>query len=199
MGLILQGITKIVGGETHLSEINLEFASGSRNVILGRTLAGKTSLLRIMAGLDRPTSGKIIGGREGRHRSLGPQAQRGHGLPAVHQLPLDECLRQHRLPPETQRRVDKPEIDRRVREIAGILHLDALVGPVARRNSPGGSSNGPPLPGPWSKRRSLLLLDEPLVNLDYKLREELREELHGNLPGARRPSWCTPPPSPPKP
>ena len=59
MGLSLQNIDKIVGREIHLKDINLEFESGSRNVLLGRTLAGKTSLLRIMAGIDRPTRGKI--------------------------------------------------------------------------------------------------------------------------------------------
>ena len=60
MGLSLQNIDKIVGRDTHLNDINLEFESGSRNVLLGRTLAGKTSLLRIMAGIDRPTRGKIL-------------------------------------------------------------------------------------------------------------------------------------------
>ena len=60
MGLSLQNIDKVVGRETYLSDINLEFSSGSRNVLLGRTLAGKTSLLRIMAGIDRPTRGKIL-------------------------------------------------------------------------------------------------------------------------------------------
>ena len=60
MGLSLQNIDKIVSREVHLNNISLEFEPGSRNVILGRTLAGKTSLLRIMAGLDRPTRGKIL-------------------------------------------------------------------------------------------------------------------------------------------
>jgi glycerol transport system ATP-binding protein len=60
MGLKLDNVEKIVGAETYLKGINLEFAPGSRNVILGRTLAGKTSLLRIMAGLDRPSKGRII-------------------------------------------------------------------------------------------------------------------------------------------
>ena len=60
MGLSLQKIDKIVGREDHLRDINLEFESGSRNVLLGRTLAGKTSLLRIMAGIDRPTRGQVL-------------------------------------------------------------------------------------------------------------------------------------------
>ncbi|MGA8243107.1 MAG: ATP-binding cassette domain-containing protein, partial [Desulfobacterales bacterium] len=60
MGLSLEMIDKVVGRETHLKGVNLELEPGSRNVILGRTLAGKTSLLRIMAGLDRPTRGHIL-------------------------------------------------------------------------------------------------------------------------------------------
>ena len=60
MGLSLQNIDKIVGREIHLKDINLEFEQGSRNVLLGRTLSGKTSLLRIISGLDRPTRGKIL-------------------------------------------------------------------------------------------------------------------------------------------
>ncbi len=59
MGLKLSDINKQVGQEVHLKDINLEFESGSRYVVLGRTLAGKTSLLRVMAGLDRPTSGTL--------------------------------------------------------------------------------------------------------------------------------------------
>ena len=58
MGLILQGVDKFLGQEMYLEGIDLELTPGSRNVLLGRTLAGKTTLLRIMAGLDRPTHGK---------------------------------------------------------------------------------------------------------------------------------------------
>ena len=60
MGLTLKKINKLVDGEPHLSELNLALEPGSKNVILGRTLAGKTSILRIMAGLDKPTTGSVI-------------------------------------------------------------------------------------------------------------------------------------------
>jgi glycerol transport system ATP-binding protein len=55
MGLSLQNLHKSVAGEIHLYGIDFTIESGSRTVVLGRTLYGKTSLLRIMAGLDRPT------------------------------------------------------------------------------------------------------------------------------------------------
>ncbi len=92
MGLSLQNIDKIVGREIHLKDINLEFESGSRNVLLGRTLAGKTSLLRIMAGIDRPYPWQNSDRRQRHHRRMGAQTQCGHGLSAIHQLPVSHRL-----------------------------------------------------------------------------------------------------------
>src|SRR5262245_48234317 len=60
MRVTLQGVTKVVRGQTHLYGIDLDLASGSFNVLLGPTQAGKTSLLRLMAGLDHPSSGRVL-------------------------------------------------------------------------------------------------------------------------------------------
>jgi glycerol transport system ATP-binding protein len=60
MTLTLGGVTRIVGGETHIAEVNLELEPGSLNLLLGPTLWGKTSLMRLMAGLDRPTEGRVL-------------------------------------------------------------------------------------------------------------------------------------------
>ena len=60
MGLLLKDISKYVDNKMHLQDINLELRAGERYVLLGRTLAGKTSLLRMLAGLDRPTSGSVM-------------------------------------------------------------------------------------------------------------------------------------------
>ena len=90
-----RNVDKIVGREIHLQGINLEFESGSRNVLLGRTLAGKTSLLRIMAGLDRPSKGRIlIDGRDVtgvsvRKRSVAMVYQ------IVHQLSVSHGVSKH--------------------------------------------------------------------------------------------------------
>jgi glycerol transport system ATP-binding protein len=60
MSLVLDNINHTVNGDSFLSNINLTLDSGSFNVLLGRTLAGKTTLMRLIAGLDKPTNGKII-------------------------------------------------------------------------------------------------------------------------------------------
>ena len=175
MGLSLQNIDKIVGRETHLKDISLEFEAGSRNVLLGRTLAGKTSLLRIMAGIDRPTRGKIfIDGKDTtgvwvRKRSVAMVYQQFINYPSL-------TVYKNIASPLKVSGVPKAEIDRRVRETAEMLHLEDLLDRLPAELS-GGQQQRIAIARALIKDAQLLLLDEPLVNLDYKLREELRIEL----------------------
>lgn len=60
MTLILENVTKRVGPETHIRDVSLALPKGSLNVLLGQTLAGKTTLMRLMAGLEAPSEGRII-------------------------------------------------------------------------------------------------------------------------------------------
>ncbi len=175
MGLSLQNIDKVVGRETYLSDINLEFSSGSRNVLLGRTLAGKTSLLRIMAGIDRPTRGKIsIDGQDMtgvwvRKRSVAMVYQQFINYPSL-------TVYKNIASPLKVNGVPKAEIDRRVLETAKMLHLEDMLDRLPAELS-GGQQQRIAIARALVKDAQLLLLDEPLVNLDYKLREELRIEL----------------------
>ena len=175
MGLSLQNIDKIVGRETHLKDISLEFESGSRNVLLGRTLAGKTSLLRIMAGIDRPTHGKIlIDGKDTtgvwvRKRSVAMVYQQFINYPSL-------TVYKNIASPLKVSGVPKAEIDRRVQETAKMLHLEDMLDRLPDELS-GGQQQRIAIARALVKDAQLLLLDEPLVNLDYKLREELRTEL----------------------
>ena len=59
MSLELRNVTKRVGAEVHIHETNLSLEEGSFNTLLGPTLSGKTTFMRLMAGLDHPTSGEI--------------------------------------------------------------------------------------------------------------------------------------------
>ena len=58
--LELRNLSKKVGNSIHINDVSLKLEKGSLNVLLGSTLSGKTSLMRLMAGLDRPTSGEIL-------------------------------------------------------------------------------------------------------------------------------------------
>ena len=175
MDLKLQNVSKVVNGEAHLREIDLVFEAGSRNVLLGRTLAGKTSLLRIMAGLDRPTSGKIIidgqdvTGVSVRKRSVAMVYQQFINYPSMNVYDnIASSLKIGGMP--------KKEIDQRVRETAEMLHLEGMLHRIPAELS-GGQQQRTAIARALVKDAQLLLLDEPLVNLDYKLREELRVEL----------------------
>ena len=175
MGLSLKMVNKTVGGEIHLKDIDLEFESGSRNVILGHTLAGKTSLLRIMAGLDRPTEGKVlvdgkdVTGISVRKRNVAMVYQQFINYPSLSVFKnIASPLKISGLNPE--------EIKRRVYETAKLLHLEDMLDRIPAELS-GGQQQRIAIARALAKDSDLLLLDEPLVNLDYKLREELREEL----------------------
>ena len=175
MSLSLQNVDKIVGREIHLKDINLEFESGSRNVLLGRTLAGKTSLLRIMAGIDRPSRGKIfIDGKDVtgvwvRKRSIAMVYQQFINYPSL-------TVYKNIASPLKVSGVSRAEIDRRVKETAEMLHIEDLLDRLPVELS-GGQQQRIAIARALVKDAQLLLLDEPLVNLDYKLREELRMEL----------------------
>lgn len=175
MDLHIQNVGKVVGGETHLRQIDLVFETGSRNVLLGRTLSGKTSLLRIMAGLDRPTHGKIIvdgqdvTGVSVRKRSIAMVYQQFINYPSLSVFDnIASPLKISGMP--------KKELDRRVRETAEMLHLEDMLDRLPSELS-GGQQQRTAIARALVKDAQLLLLDEPLVNLDYKLREELRVEL----------------------
>ncbi len=175
MGLSLIGVEKWVDGECHLSDINLEFEAGSRNVILGRTLAGKTSLLRLMAGLDRPTSGSILVDKEDvtgvsvRKRSVAMVYQQFINYPSF--TVFDNIAS-----PLKVGGVPRAEIKDRVMEVVKVLHLESMLDRLPAELS-GGQQQRCAIARALVKDAHLLLLDEPLVNLDYKLREELQEEL----------------------
>jgi glycerol transport system ATP-binding protein len=175
MGLSLLGIDKTVGQEMYLRDINLDFEAGSRNVLLGRTLAGKTTLLRIMAGLDRPSSGKVVldgqnvTGMAVRKRSVAMVYQQFINYPSL-------TVYNNIASPLKLAGTDPAEIDRRVREVAAILNIEEFLDRLPAELS-GGQQQRTAIARALVKDAQLLLLDEPLVNLDYKLREKLREEL----------------------
>jgi len=175
MGLFLDSVSKKVGNDVHIDNVSLEFETGSRIILLGRTLAGKTSLLRLMAGLDRPTSGRIlidgeeVTGKSVRKRSVAMVYQQFINYPSL-------TVYKNIASPLKIARLKKTEIDRRVHETAAMLHIEDLLDRLPSELS-GGQQQRVAIARALVKDTDLLLMDEPLVNLDYKLREELRVEL----------------------
>ncbi len=177
MSLTLSDISKTVGGERHLADINLELAAGSLNVLLGPTLAGKTSLMRIMAGLDRPSAGRLllddrdVTGVSVRRRNVAMVYQQFINYPSF-------TVFENIASPLRRAGIGEEEVRKRVQKAAAALQIEPLLGRLPDELS-GGQQQRTALARAMVKEVELLLLDEPLVNLDYKLREELRGELQG--------------------
>lgn len=175
MILELKQLSLKVGAETHLYPLDLKLVPGSINVLLGPTQAGKTTLMRVIAGLDRPSAGQIlvdgvdVTGVSVRERKLAMVYQQFVNYPAM--TVYDNIAAPLRL-----QGCPAAELKQRVLEIAEKLHIAHLLQRLPGALS-GGQQQRCALARALVKRAPLVLLDEPLVNLDYKLREELRTEL----------------------
>lgn len=175
MTLELKSVVKRVGGETHIHPTDLVLEPGSFNVLLGTTLSGKTTLMQLMAGLERPTEGEIwFGGR-----NVTGVAVQKRNVSMVYQQFINYpsfSVYDNIASPLKLGGIGKAEIDRRVREMADLMKLTPML---QRRPSElsGGQQQRTAMARALVKDADLVLLDEPLANLDFKLREELRDEL----------------------
>jgi glycerol transport system ATP-binding protein len=172
---VLDHIGLSVGEEAMIDDVSLTLEPGTMNILLGPTLAGKTTLMRLMAGLDKPSTGRIfIDGRDVtnvpvRRRSVAMVYQQFVNYPSL-------SIYENIASPLRVAGVSGAEIDARVKEAARFLRLDNLLQRMPAQLS-GGQQQRTAIARALVKRADLVLLDEPLANLDYKLREELREEL----------------------
>ncbi|MDX6805727.1 ABC transporter ATP-binding protein [Terrihabitans rhizophilus] len=175
MSLVLDAVSKVVGRSTHIADVSLALEAGSLNVLLGPTLSGKTTLMRIMAGLEPPTSGRVL--FEG-HDVTGVPVRRRNVAMVYQQFINYPALSVYENIASPLRVAGRPksEIDSRVMEAARLLRLEPMLERTPLELS-GGQQQRTALARALVKNASLVLLDEPLANLDYKLREELREEL----------------------
>ncbi|MEX2199815.1 MAG: ABC transporter ATP-binding protein [Dongiaceae bacterium] len=175
MSIELKSVAKRVGNETHIHETDLTLNEGGFNILLGTTLAGKTTLMQIMAGLERPTEGRVffngkdVTGVSVQKRNVSMVYQQFINYPAM-------TVYENIASPLRVGRVPAPQIRDRVHRIAEILKLAPMLDRRPSQLS-GGQQQRTALARALVKDADLVLLDEPLANLDYKLREELREEL----------------------
>jgi len=173
--LELENVSKQVGASMHIRDVSLVLERGSLNVLLGPTLSGKTTLMRLMAGLDRPSAGAVrmdgrdVTGVSVRKRDVAMVYQQFINYPAL-------TVYENIASPMRIARVERGTLDRKVREAADLLKLTPYLERTPL-NLSGGQQQRTAIARALVKGAELVLLDEPLANLDYKLREELRVEL----------------------
>jgi len=173
MELKLERIEQRVGAVTWLYPLDLALVPFAVTVLLGATQAGKTTLMRLMAGLDAPTRGRVVAdgddvtGKPVRERDVAMVYQQFINYPSM--TVASNIASPLRLRGEKN-------VAARVAAIAARLHIEPFLDRLPAELS-GGQQQRVALARALAKNAPLMLLDEPLVNLDYKLREGLREEL----------------------
>src|SRR5918996_1042361 len=180
--LQIRGLSKRFGDVRALDGIDLEVAAGEFFVILGPSAAGKTTTLRSIAGLERADRGSItFAGQDITHAPV-----RGRGMSMIFQtfaLYAHLSTFDNLAYPLREQGVAADQIRQRVREVAAML---GITHTLARKPSTlsGGEQQRLAMGGALGRRPKLLLLDEPLTNLDAKLRHDTRAEfkrLHREL------------------
>ncbi len=173
--LSINGITKSFGHTTVLREISVEIASGDLFFILGASGCGKSTLLRILAGLERPDSGAIL--VDGKSILEVPAHERGIGMVFQQYAlwPHMTVSQNIRFGLEVQG-VPKAERERRVAEALDLVRMGDLGSRYPHEIS-GGQQQRVALARALAVRPRILLLDEPLSNLDARLRDDIRREL----------------------
>ena len=171
----LVNLTKKFGKVTAVNNLNLEIKKGEFVALLGPSGCGKSTTLYLIAGLYKPTSGEIyfddrvVNDLDPKDRNIGMVFQSYALYP--HMTVYDNIAFGLKI-----KKVPKQEIDRRVKEVAKMLHIENLLDRKPAQLS-GGQQQRVALARAIAKHPDIFLMDEPLSNLDAKLRIEMRTEL----------------------
>ena len=175
MSVELANVSRLVDGVATIRDVTLKLERGTLSVLLGPTLSGKTSIMRLLAGLDKPSSGRVlvdgkdVTGADVRQRSVAMVYQQFINYPSL-------TVYENIASPLRVQGKPRAEIETRVRGAAELLKLEPYLARTPLQLS-GGQQQRTAIARALVKGADLVLLDEPLANLDYKLREELRTEL----------------------
>jgi len=174
MALTTSNLTRHVDGVPHLDGVSCSLKRGGFHVVVGQTLSGKTSLLRALAGLDATDVGSIA--LDGRDQRAVPVWKRNVSMVYQQFINYPHLRVYDNIAfPLRRRGMPAAQVDSKVRQAAQRVALTPLLERMPAELS-GGQQQRMALARSLAKDDDLLLLDEPLVNLDYKLREQLREE-----------------------
>lgn len=178
----LDNVHKSFGSVAALNGVNISVQEGSFFVLLGPSSSGKTTTLRTICGLEKPDQGTVT--LFGQNANDAPI--QGRGLAMIFQsfaLYPHMTVRENLAYPLKQHKVGAREIERRVRDISDLLRISHRLDNPSDRLS-GGEQQRVAIGRALIRRPQVLLLDEPLTNLDAKLRDEMRVEfkrLHREL------------------
>lgn len=175
MTLSFENVEKRRGAETLIHPASFDFAADGFNVLLGATNAGKTTLIKMVAGLERPSGGAIrLNGAD-----LAAIPTRKRRVSLVHQFFVNYphmSVFENIASPLRVAGLGAADVKRRVGEAAELMRLTPYLDRKPSALS-GGQQQRTALARAIVKDSDIVLLDEPLANLDYKLREELRDQL----------------------
>ena len=176
MRVQLEELTKRFGQVTALEALDLEVSSGEFVALLGPSGCGKTTTLLLIAGIYQPTTGTITFG-DRRVNELSPAERRiGMVFQSYALYPHMTVEQNVAFPLDVGRRVPADERRRRVREAAELVQVAELLERKPAQLS-GGQQQRVALARAMVKRPDILLFDEPLSNLDARLRNEMRAEI----------------------
>jgi sulfate transport system ATP-binding protein len=172
MAIVAQSVTKRFGEFTALEDVSIEVAAGSLTALLGPSGGGKSTLLRVIAGLERPDAGRVL--IEGEDMTRRPAQKREVGFVFQHYAAL-----KHMTVRETVafglriRKRPRNEIRDRVNELLDLVQLTGLAERYPAQLS-GGQRQRMALARALAVEPKVLLLDEPFGALDARVRKELR-------------------------
>jgi multiple sugar transport system ATP-binding protein len=173
--IVTDDVWKSFGDVQALERLDLDVPEGSFFVLLGPSGAGKTTTLRVIAGLEKPDAGTVH--LNGIDATSATPAERD--LAMVFQsyaLYPRKTAAQNIASPLRARRMAKADIDAQVKRVAELLHIQELLDRVPAQMS-GGQMQRVALGRALVRDPRAFLMDEPLTNLDLKLRVEMRTEL----------------------
>ena len=174
--LVLKNIYKSYGGEVNaVNDFNLSVNEGEFIVIVGPSGCGKSTVLRMIAGLEEVTEGHIIFNDE----VINNKEPKDRDVAMVFQnyaLYESMTVYDNIAFPLKMRKVNKKEIEKKVMEICNLLSLNELIKRKPSKLS-GGERQRVALGRAMVRKPKLFLLDEPLANLDAKLRDNMRQEI----------------------
>ena len=174
-GLLIEGVSKRFGATQVLHQIDMSLPDGEFLVLVGPSGCGKSTLMNIVAGLEEPSTGRLqLGARD--ITTLAPDERDVAMVFQSYALYPNMTVAQNIAFPLEMRKVPKPEREKAVAEVARMLQIGHLLERKPRQLS-GGQRQRVAIGRALARQPSLFLFDEPLSNLDAKLRVDMRAEL----------------------